>query len=51
MYGDALFDLGRVLRSSARSAEAAEVIDDAARLYHRKGNVVSEERAAAIRAR
>jgi tetratricopeptide (TPR) repeat protein len=50
MHGDALFDLGRVLRLSARSAEAAEVIDDAARLYHRKGNVVSEARAAAVRA-
>ncbi|MFL5932199.1 MAG: BTAD domain-containing putative transcriptional regulator [Gaiellaceae bacterium] len=48
LHGDALLDLGRVLRVSARTAEAAEVVDSAGRLYHQKGNVVSARNAEAI---
>ena len=45
LHGDALLDLGRVLRLSARTAEAAEVTDSAARLYDQKGNVVAARKA------
>ena len=48
LHGDALLDLGRVLRLSARTAEAAEVVDSAARLYQQKGNVVSARNAEVI---
>jgi tetratricopeptide (TPR) repeat protein len=45
MHGDALLDLGEVLRFAGRTDEAAEVAEHAARLFREKGNVVSAERA------
>jgi tetratricopeptide (TPR) repeat protein len=45
IHGDALLDLAEVLRLARRTGEAAEVAEHAARLYRKKGNVVSAERA------
>jgi tetratricopeptide (TPR) repeat protein len=43
--GDALLDLGEVLRLAGRSVEARKIVEEARSLYERKGNVVSAERA------
>jgi len=43
--GDALLDLGEVLRLASRPAEAGEIVEQALNLYERKGNVVSAQRA------
>jgi len=45
MHGDALLDLGEVLRLAGRAGEAAEVAENAVRLYREKGNVVSADKA------
>jgi predicted ATPase/class 3 adenylate cyclase/DNA-binding winged helix-turn-helix (wHTH) protein len=42
--GDALVDLGIVLRTLRRPREAQAAFDEAVRLYERKGNVVATER-------
>jgi tetratricopeptide (TPR) repeat protein len=45
MRGDAYMDLAEVLGLSSRSSEAADALAEAARLFERKGNVVSLRRA------
>jgi DNA-binding SARP family transcriptional activator len=45
LHADALIDLGAVLRSGGRSAEADATIHAALELYDQKGDVVSPERA------
>ena len=45
MHGDAHMDLAEVLVLSGRSAEAAAALEEAARLFERKGDVVSAGRA------
>jgi len=47
MRGDVLLDLAEVLRLSARRREAVPYIEEAARLFEQKGNVVSARRARA----
>ena len=47
-HGDALMDLAEVRRLAGYADEAIDVVQQALRLYRRKGNVVSE--AAASRA-
>jgi len=43
IHRDALLDLAEVLRLARHAGEASEVADHAARLYRKKGNVVSAE--------
>jgi hypothetical protein len=45
MRADALVDLAEVLRLVGRKDEPKDVLEDALRLYERKGNVVSAARA------
>jgi predicted ATPase/class 3 adenylate cyclase len=47
LYGDALLDLGEVLRTAGRPAEAGAATERALSLYERKGNLVSAARARA----
>jgi tetratricopeptide (TPR) repeat protein len=44
LYGDALVDLAVVLRHTGHEEEAAEAIEQAKRLYERKGDVVDAGR-------
>jgi class 3 adenylate cyclase/tetratricopeptide (TPR) repeat protein len=44
LYGDALVDLGEVLRLSGRESEAQPILSEALALYERKGDRVSSER-------
>jgi tetratricopeptide (TPR) repeat protein len=48
VHGDALVDLAEVLRLAGRGDEAVPALEDAIRLYDRKGNVVSSRRARAL---
>ena len=50
LRGDARMDLAEVLRLSGRPAEAVEALEEAAREFERKGNLVSAERARAAQA-
>jgi class 3 adenylate cyclase/tetratricopeptide (TPR) repeat protein len=43
--GNAWMDLGEILRLTGRTSEAAAALQEAARLFEAKGNVVSAERA------
>ena len=50
LHGDALVDLAEVLVLAGRTRESVPALEDAVRLYERKGNVVSAERARALMA-
>ncbi len=47
MRGDAHLDLATVLEAAGESREAASEVEEAVRLFHRKGNLVSAARAQA----
>jgi class 3 adenylate cyclase/DNA-binding SARP family transcriptional activator len=47
-HGDALLDLAEVQRLAGRTADADAAVQDAIRLYTRKGNVVSAEHARSL---
>jgi tetratricopeptide (TPR) repeat protein len=47
-HGDALLDLGHILRLAGRHREATEAIERAIDLYEQKGNVVSVARARSL---
>jgi class 3 adenylate cyclase/DNA-binding SARP family transcriptional activator len=47
-HGDALLDLAEVQRLAGRTADADATVQDAIRLYSRKGNVVSAEHARSL---
>jgi tetratricopeptide (TPR) repeat protein len=47
-HGDALVDLAEVERLAGRTAEADRAVEEAIRLYTRKGNVVSAEHARSL---
>jgi ATP/maltotriose-dependent transcriptional regulator MalT len=51
LQGDALMDLGAVLAAAGRTAEAAEVLGEAAARFEQKGNVVSARTAQRARER
>jgi len=46
-HADALMDLAEVLALARRSADAADAVADALRLFEQKGNLVAAERARA----
>jgi class 3 adenylate cyclase/tetratricopeptide (TPR) repeat protein len=48
LHGDALIDLAELLSVSDHGGEAVAVIEEALRLYERKGNLVSSGRARAL---
>jgi tetratricopeptide (TPR) repeat protein len=48
LHGDALTDLAEILSVCDRSGEAVAAIEEALRLYERKGNLVSSRRARAL---
>jgi tetratricopeptide (TPR) repeat protein len=48
VHGDALLDLAEVLRLAGRHQEATPVVEEAVRLYERKGNVVSSGKARVV---
>lgn len=48
LHADALLDLAEILRWIGRADEASAAIGEAARLYARKGNVVSADKASAL---
>jgi hypothetical protein len=45
MHGDVLLDLGEVLQVAGSADEATEAAQNAARLYRKKGNAVSANKA------
>src|SRR5204862_5778573 len=47
-HADALMSLAEVLRTADRAEAAVPVVEDAAGLYDRKGNIVSARRARAL---
>ncbi len=50
MHGQALMDLGGVLRLAGRGSEAVTAVREALRLYERKGNAVAAGQARALQA-
>jgi tetratricopeptide (TPR) repeat protein len=48
VHGDALADLAEILRLAQRSEDADRALEGAARLYERKGNVVSAAKARSL---
>ena len=48
LHADALVDLAEVLERANRTSETIAVLDEAVRLYDRKGNVVSARNASAL---
>jgi tetratricopeptide (TPR) repeat protein len=48
LHADALLDLAEILRWSGRADEASAAVEEAVRLYERKGNVVSADKARAL---